>query len=66
MISNIGHLAQMVLFSNFSWPGLSNVLNGMKAASIFQSSNPILARLAAKRKRINDVVSLILLFQAWR
>ena len=46
------NLAQMVLFSDLPRPGLGNVLDSVKAASILKSSHPILARLAAKRKRM--------------
>ena len=56
----------MVLFSDLPRPGLGNVLDGVKAASILQYSVPVLARLAAKNKRINDGMSLIELFQVCR
>ena len=51
------NLAQMVLFSDLARPGLGNVLDSVKAASILKSSHPILARLAAKRKRMNAAFS---------
>ena len=56
----------MVLFSDLPRPGLGNVLDGVKAASILQYSVPVLARLAAKKRWINDGVSLIQLFQVCR